>query len=351
MHANLGDDLFFKILFERYKNVKFYFFPPSLLLEQYKKTFKKNKNVIFYDQEEYYIRVKEDVNDDSIPINLFPMILERAKEVDFYINIGGSIFIQNPSWKEDDRFKIKEALGKKPSFIIGCNFGPGDKEYHDYFEKWFKKFDDVCFRDKNSYKQFNKLKNVRLADDIVLVGAKKKRKRIFNKKTLGISVIDVSNHKKTANSKEAYLKFMVKMIKMYQDKKYRITLFSFCENEGDLKAINELLERIDNSENIKVVSYTGNINKVIREWKKNQYIIATRFHSAILALKYKQIFLPSSYSDKTNNFLKDIDSSIKTLDINSLKNVKMNKLIFTEIDKEFNSEEQFKKIDEYLKGE
>ena len=129
MHANLGDDLFFKILFERYKNVKFYFFPPSLLLEQYKKTFKKNKNVIFYDQEEYYIRVKEDVNDDSIPINLFPMILERAKEVDFYINIGGSIFIQNPSWKEDDRFKIKEALGKKPSFIIGCNFGPGNKEY------------------------------------------------------------------------------------------------------------------------------------------------------------------------------------------------------------------------------
>ena len=34
------------------------------MLNQYKETFKRNKNVVFYDQEEYYIRVKEDVNDD-----------------------------------------------------------------------------------------------------------------------------------------------------------------------------------------------------------------------------------------------------------------------------------------------
>ena len=351
MNANFGDDLFFKILFERYKKVKFYFFPPSELLKQYKRTFRHNRNVIFYDQDEFYLRSKEEVGDDSVPIYLFPMILEKAKEADFYINIGGSIFIQNPDWKEDDRFKIKEALGKKPSFIVGCNFGPGDKEYHDYFEKWFKNFDDVCFRDKKSYKQFNNLNNTRIADDIVLVGANKNKKSPMNKKTIGISVIDVENYPEIAKSKEIYLKFITNIIKIYKKKDYKISLFSFCKKDGDLKAIYEILERIDDNKNIKVVSYEGNINRVISEWKSNKYIIATRFHAVILALKYKQIFLPLVYSNKTSDYLKDIDRSIRTVDINSLKNININKLTFVEINKKYNSEEQFEKIDKYLKGE
>ena len=108
MNLNFGDDLFFYILFKRYPQVDFYMYPPSVLLDKYKKCYKKFKNVKFYEEEEYYINVRKDIVDKNTAINLFPMICERAKKVDFYINIGGSIFIQNDNWKNDDRFILKD---------------------------------------------------------------------------------------------------------------------------------------------------------------------------------------------------------------------------------------------------
>ena len=351
MHANLGDDLFFKILFERYKNVTFYIFPPSLLLDRYKKIFKHNKNVVFYDTDPYYLKIRDEINDDTIPINLFQMVLKKAKEVDFCINFGGSIFIQSPEWRKDDRFKIKAALGKKPSFIIGCNFGPGDKEFHDYYEKWFKKFDDICFRDKKSYNQFKNLNNIRLADDIALLETNNRKRIFLNKKTIGISIVNASNYKNLKNYKRDYQNFIIKLINKYQKENFKITLFSFCKEEGDLIAINEILEKIKDTKNIRVVSYEGDISSFINEWKKNRYIVAARLHSIVLALKYHQAFIPLSYSDKTKSFLHDIDSNIRVVDINKIKGINANRINFIEITKEYNSEEQFTKIDKYLRGE
>lgn len=80
MNLNFGDDLFFYILFKRYPQVDFYMYPPSVLLDKYKKCYKKFKNVKFYEEEEYYINVRKDIVDKNTAINLFPMICERAKK-------------------------------------------------------------------------------------------------------------------------------------------------------------------------------------------------------------------------------------------------------------------------------
>jgi len=351
MHNNLGDDLFFRILFRRYPNIKFYFYPPSVLLNKYKKIFKKYKNVRFYDKEEYYVNVRKDITDVNTPINLFPMICERAKTVDCLINIGGSIFMQNDHWREDDRFTIKEIIGNKPSFIIGCNFGPNDNDYYNFYQEWFKKFDDICFRDKVSYNQFKHLDNVRLADDIVLIGSDKRlllSRR--NKKSIGISIIDVTNTKTLKNYKDDYFKFLRETIKFYQKDNFKINLFSFCEEDGDLKAINELLETIKDQTNINVINYDDNIDDFLAKWQQNEYIVSTRFHATILALKYKQFFLPLIYSDKTKNYLKDIDKGISIIDIKKIKNYKIGKTTFNKVIRRYNSDEQFEIVDKYLKG-
>ena len=196
MNLNFGDDLFFYILFKRYPQVDFYMYPPSVLLDKYKKCYKKFKNVKFYEEEEYYINVRKDIVDKNTAINLFPMICERAKKVDFYINIGGSIFIQNDNWKNDDRFILKDLLNDKKSFIIGCNFGPGDDEFTEFYKNWFAKFDDVCFRDNKSYEIFKELPNTRKATDIVLSNCKKNLiSNALYKKNIAISVIDITNNK------------------------------------------------------------------------------------------------------------------------------------------------------------
>lgn len=351
MNNNFGDDLFFDILFQRYPKVNFYMYPPSVLLENYKEVYKKYKNVIFYEEEDYYKKQREDIIDKNTHINLFPMICERAKKVDFYINIGGSIFIQNENWKNDDRFILKDIIKEKPAFIIGCNFGPGNQEYYDYFKKWFKSFDDVCFRDKNSYNKFKMLKNTRLADDIVLIKQSKGIIKPINyKKNIAISVIDIENNEKLKSKEVQYINFLIKTIKFYLKQHYNITLFSFCERDGDLKAINKIVSKLDEEQSkIKIVNYSNNINDFLKQWKKNKYVIGTRFHSIILSLAYKQAFIPISYSKKTNNYLSDIDRNIKVIDMKKIENEIPQRVKFNYIVEKYNSEEQFLKIDEYLK--
>ena len=351
MNRNLGDDLFFRILFKRYPKVKFYFYPPSTLLKKYKKIFRKYRNVVFYDKEGYYISQRKEYADESIPINLFPMICERAKKVDFYVNIGGSIFIQDENWKNEDRIKLKEIIGSKPSFILGCNFGPGNKEFYKFYHEYFKQYQDICFRDKVSYNMFKDLDNTRKADDIVLLGSDKRlllSRR--NNQSVGISVIDVTNRKDLKDYKEDYYDFLKQSIIFFQNQNFKINLFSFCEADGDLKAIEELLERVDDKRNINVINYNDNIDSFLAKWQENEYIISTRFHAAILALKYKQSFIPLVYSDKTKNFLKDIDGRINSYDIKKLKNAKIEKMTFKKVKKEYTAEKQFEVLDKFLKG-
>lgn len=352
MRNNFGDDLFFKILFERYPHVDFYMYPPVEFLRNYKRAYKKYKNVKFYDKEKYFIREAIINKGKTRIINLFPMICERAKKVDFYINIGGSIFIQHENWKKDDRFIIKEILGSKPSFIIGCNFGPGNKEYEKHLTKWFEKFDDICFRDADSYDKFKTLKNTRLSDDIVLTihNKNKPKKKKKNQKIVAISIIDLDNRKDLKELKKQYFKYLEKKIKKLLEKNYKIKLFSFCKDEGDEKAIKQLLKHFNEKERkkIKVIKYKSNINKFLSNWQKCSLVIGSRFHSVVLAMASNQKFFALSYSKKIENFISSYDKNIKVLNIKDLKKNKKSNLEFYEINKEYNAEQQFIKLDNYL---
>ena len=352
MNNNFGDDLFFKILAERYKNTKFYMYPPSLLLDNYLDKFAKNKNLIFYENEKYYLELKKSINDKTVPLNMFPAILSRAEKSDFYVNIGGSLFIQNDNWKNDDRFLIKEKMNDKPSFIIGCNFGPGNEEFTEYYRKHFKEYTDVCFRDKTSYNQFKKLKNTRIADDIVLLKDyhKKIKTRKYNK-SIAISVIDLEQKREYKEKTKEYELFIKKTIQHYIKKGYHINLFSFCEKENDLVAIERIIDKLDKEykKKVKVINYVDDIDYFLRKWRRNRYVIGTRFHAMILALACHQEFIPISYSKKTNNYLKDLSTDIEPLDINVIEKQEVNNLTFYKVDKQFNAKEQFRKLDEFLK--
>lgn len=351
MNNNFGDDLFFKILAERYKNVDFYMYPPSVLLEDYIDKFGANSNIIFYEKEKYYQELRRLIEDKDTPLNLFPLILSKTEDMNFYVNIGGSLFIQNNNWKNDDRFIIKEKMQGKKSYIIGCNFGPGDKEYTVYYKKHFKEYTDICFRDKTSYNNFKELENTRLADDIVLIKkyAKKIKTRKYNR-SIAISVIDLNQKSQYKEKIKDYEDFIKRTIKYYIKKGYHINMFSFCERENDLVAINRIIKKINPEyrKKVKIINYTDDINYFLRKWRQNKYVIGTRFHSMILALACNQEFIAISYSQKTNDYLKGISKSIVPIDINNISKQSISKLKFYKINKEYNSEKQFLKLDEFL---
>ncbi|WP_034765867.1 polysaccharide pyruvyl transferase family protein [Rossellomorea vietnamensis] len=350
--VNTGDDLFLKVLFDRYPNVKWDLLTAN---RNYIKIFKEYKNVqILYTYREVKIGAKY----YNIFFKLNDLIL-NFKKYDALINIGGSIFMQGSSWKKKLKernylvTKFKEM--NKKIFIIGANFGPfNDEEFIQSYRELFKKCDDICFRDSESFNLFKELENVRLAPDIVF-GLKSNERSEGKEKIAGFSIINLKNRKGLKDYYHLYNNKIIELAKNYLSKGYRVKLFSFCENEGDLNIIQDIESEINN-QNIEIVNYKGDIDSFLEKFKSCEVILGTRFHSIILALKNRQKVVPIIYSEKTYNVLKDLNmqndchyiKDISTLNFDevNLKSDFQNSILHQNIERE--SEIHFKEIDNFF---
>ena len=365
-NVNLGDDLFLKILFTRYPETNFYIMDCL----EYKQIFRGFSNVYFIRHNwgrKFLDRLHRGIN----------KYIFRAKngfvhKIDYnffdgFIYIGGSIFGDDfHAGFEKMHFQSLSYIIKnfsninKKTFILGCNFETRyQDDFLDNYRKFFKQIDsqiDVCFRDKFSYGLFNDLSNVRMATDIVF-SLKHDKKEIFSK-SIGISIIDLENRIKLKTFENNYIYNIIELIKKAISEKYSVVLFSFCENEGDLKGIQKVMERLPQKykEAIKIFNYDGNIEKMLDILSQMQSIIGTRFHSVILSQIFSQGILPVIYSDKTMNILKDIGLLDLYIDIRENKKIEdidflWNEMINNKISTEklsMDSENHFKKLDEFL---
>ncbi|PJN89265.1 polysaccharide pyruvyl transferase family protein [Bacillus sp. mrc49] len=341
-NKNLGDDLFLKILFERYNNVNFTILNAP---KEYKEIFKG-------------VNIQNSNKKHKLLFRLAPFYF--TKKFEGFLLIGGSMFMQNETWKKDIKKKTRVINNfineKKEVFILGSNFGPFfNNTFYDNYNRIFKNCSDICFRESYSYNLFKHLTNVRLAPDIVF--QLKEEEIPKRKNTVGFSLINLENRNNLREFSNQYLNKMLELIKSYIDDGKIITLFSFCDSEGDMDVINKILNRmsVDYLNKIKVINYTGNIKEFLNEFKSMEVIIGSRFHSIILAQVFKQGFYPIIYSDKTYNVLQDIQlndyykyiKDIDSLDVNQVIDIAQNNKID---DTEFfrDSESHFSLLDDFL---
>lgn len=351
---NIGDDLFLKILFDRYPNVEWDLMTAN---RNYKEIFNEYENVNI-------VYTYRNINFGKYDFNLFFKLNEILLNYNKYeglINLGGSIFMESPAWrmKKDERKYLVEKFKEKnkKTFILGANFGPfKDQNFVEEYKKLFPDYDDICFRDNYSYSIFNDLDNVRVAPDIVFSLGKFYKTEPKEKK-IGFSIINLSKREGLKEFQDIYNQKIVQLIEKYIELGYKINLFSFCENEGDLEIINALRDKVstDKKNALVVINYEGNINPFLEEFKTCELIIGSRFHSVILSLLFEQAVYPLIYSDKTYNVLKDLGmedvccyiKDIEKLDIDTvistaLKNKLQNKTILKE------AEKHFEKLDAYI---
>lgn len=350
---NLGDDLFLKILFDRYQDVHW-----DLLTSngKYKDIFKEYRNVNIINTLNVNLGIRT--------INLFSILNDKFfhyKKYDALIIIGGSIFMQNSTWERglEERLHLPRIFNRmnKPTFIIGANFGPyKDISFVDSYKEYFKLFTDICFRDFFSYNLFKNLDNVRLAPDIVFNLIHKNISK--EEEYVGFSLINLENRKGLSEHSYEYKAKMISLIEGYIENGYKIKLFSFCEAEGDLEIINSILKSLNTKSDsvVKVINYDGNIDRFLEEFSSCEKIVGTRFHSIILGFLFNKSVIPLIYSDKTFNVLKDLElnkfyyylKDIKNLDVEEIiqqKNVMKNREVLSQ------SEKHFKVLDSvFLKG-
>lgn len=364
---NLGDDLFLKILFERYPQILFVI----KAREKYKDIFKNYPNVQIIEEKSlkrscfsqqfkkvylsalrflrpsaYIKAIKEDIR------KKYETILQ---DCDVFLSIGGSIFMQRKMLPTYGHIELYKFVNRncRHSFYIGCNFGPYIKEsYRKNLADIFKESDDVCFRDQFSWEKFSNLNNVRYAPDVVFNLETTKVQKTEN--SVGFSIIKPRG-KTDVNS---YIENYASLIQYYINKEEQIFLFSFCSKQEDDKTIEDILKLVKSNRNITKVYYKGNIDEFIHIYSKVEKMYCGRFHSMILSMLFQQNFFPIIYSEKMTNVLDDLGYSGSVVNMKDFykqkpedldKKICENKCDIT--DEVLNSEKQFIKLDRLLRKE
>lgn len=359
---NLGDDLFIKIICDRYKSHRFH------LISNIESSFLSSIENLFVYKDSFITRAINKVNQKLNKKVIFSNEKKSLiKNSDITVYIGGSIFMETAGWQSRLNELNKEINLSNSYYVIGANYGPQiSEEFYNRHLNAFSCVNDICFRDTKSFELFKSLPNVRYAPDVVFtldyeVGFKESEFEDENKFVI-ISVIDLSNRDNFYFLKSDYEEKMAKLTEYFVERGIKVLLMSFCKSEGDEEAINRIYEMIElnKKDKVKRYFYNGNLDEALSIISLSSGVVANRFHSMILALLFKKNFFPLIYSKKTSNVLSDINyphSSLRIENIEKISNSDVFNQIFNkrniseDIEWYINSaDNQFEKLDDILKN-
>jgi colanic acid/amylovoran biosynthesis protein len=348
---NLGDDLFIKILCERYPKTKFVLLAPR----KYKLCFKELENIKFYSSDSIVIRGINYILGKVKKYGNFRKIL--ANRCDAIVQIGGSLFMEGKNWWEQFDYTKNSTITGKPYFLLGANFGPfKDKEYYYKHKELFENYTDICFREKYSFNLFKDLSNVRMADDIIF----QIKKQDFNEQdtnNIVISVIKPSYRESLSGYDKIYYSKIKEIAIYFIERGFEVTLMSFCEFEGDNEAVDNIIKSIPNQylEKLKKHYYTINIEQTIYLISSSSFVVASRFHAMILGWVFNKPVFPIVYSNKMINVMDDVGFNGLYTDYTNIDNIEPEQVFNSFKNSSINvsnqvksAEKHFEKLDEFL---
>ena len=315
---NFGDDLFIKMLLEKYPIISFYIKVPNYDFVKVLDVQFENLNVIIgNDTDEELYKMNED-------------------DFDAYVYVGGSIFMEGGKvYNLSREFYdfVKRCKNKNiPFCYISSNYGPYQTdEYFKLSQKNFEACTDICFRDKYSFNLFKEIKSVRYAPDFAFSYPICINKKIPN--SIGISVInfDIRNDLKDLN--KDYEDFLINNIRSYINGNNIVYLYSFCEYEGDNLTIDRIMKHF--KEKVIPVKYTGDLDSFLSTYTKMEYMICARFHAMVLSCISRQKIFVMSYSKKIDNVIDDLDLKLPIINFKNINNnIKIEKDDFVLINEE-----------------
>lgn len=323
---NFGDDLMIQGLLKKYP--KYHFFAVSSQ-EEIKNTYKNFDNIRF--------------------INKF----DRKIIYDYYVFIGGSIyeFIHFKNIRYHFYRLSRMILSKKRGtkiFTIGANLGNYNlKIGRKIILKELEMQDLITVRDKYSFDLLNKYnvstKKYMIQDIAFEILMNYERKE--NKKTIDIqNILGISSFKLDPKYINAIANIIRDYLLISENNVARI--FSFNpESQNDSIFARKIREKVPEElhKSIELIDYQGNVDGFLESVSACSKFIAVRFHSAIMAYIFEIPFLPIIYSNKTENFLNDIDYMGERFYTNDMISNSEMKIAFNKIE-----EKKYKSPHNYL---
>jgi colanic acid/amylovoran biosynthesis protein len=333
---NIGDDLFLACLLDDFPNC------------------------------EFYLGVPKDFGDLNIHFNRYNnlnyvdvatiMNVNDLKHMDGYILIGGSIFIDNDNkmfkfWLNRLLISLYMKYMNKSYFVMGSNIGPLNTKLGSFLIKHhLKSVSSICVRDSQSYdilKQWKVPSTFSLGSDIVFNYNVENLNLDEVKNTLGISVVNTNNY--SSDNKNEYINKLADIINLIHVQGWVVRLFAFDGGkENDEKIIDKIVHLVNNKKLVEIVTYNKglSLNNFLESFLQCEFVICSRFHAMILALRNNKKMFTISYSNKINNVLSDVGYNYYFVDYSKINELNISHLVFEVVLKRINA--QFKLNDEYV---
>ena len=258
-----------------------------------------------------------------------------ARWSDAYVHIGGSVFMEHVrgvapmdfSTGEQPEFAIESRISGGNAFMIGGNLGPAySEQYWQDVRERLKKYSHVCLRDWASYSKVRDLSHVQYAPDVLFLVPQPRVEESGEK--VVISLVDMERHTDDETVIQAYYRLMADAVKAFSDRTIPVTLVSFCEWEGDPKAIARVRERLPEGVSVSTLYYRTDREQVLEEISGASFVIGSRFHSTILGISYGKPVFPVAYNCKTKHYLRDLGFAGKYADLENMTSVTVEDILF-----------------------
>lgn len=264
-------------------------------------------------------------------------ILKRIQEhCDAYVRLGGSIFMEHaPDCQEIDfaadqlpDYSFREdTQGEGNAFVIGANLGPAySEDYWQNIREQFQEYRHVCLRDYASYCKMKDCPNVQYAPDVLFLVPKPEV--TLEQENVAISVIDIARHTSDERIIRGYYDLLTQAIAHFQTSGIPVTLVSFCQWQGDARAIQELLQRFPDQHGIFTCFYRGESAPVLEVLAKSSFVVGSRFHSIILGMSFGKPVYPILYNCKTTHYLSDCGFAGRSASLQDLPSATLEDLLF-----------------------
>lgn len=308
---NLGDDLFLKVI-SQYSNLRYTIFVNKEFYEFYDRTFK--ETTINIRKRNLVVKILDKLlSNFKIPNIIMDLLLHCLNS---YIEVGGSLFQQDSNYDELVTKKRQNILNSGINyFVVGSNFGAVKTvNFIKNYSVFFSNIVSVTFRDKYSFKLFNKISSVSYAPDLVFNLKTDNVKKYTDEddyvvlNVMNLGFLGRQNVEYLITEKSNYENKLSEICIHLIDKGFKVKLVAFSELEEDLQTCfdicnNPILE--GRKSKIEIITY-DDVNVILSLYKSASMIISTRFHSMILSWVMGKKQLVLRYSSKTGNVINDL---------------------------------------------
>lgn len=308
--GNLGDDLLFLALVDRYPGVPFDY----LEMGRANGAFGSAPNAHSWAVVRYVDSVLRRLH---LPWRITPwarrQLIRRSR---LAVRIGGSLYMERDAvWRIDAAMDAELQGCREGVFYLGGNFGPWrTSEFLDRYTGIFSAALDVTVRDRASFDQLSGIPTVRLAPDMIFSTPLPAQPAA--PAGVLVSVIDLSHREGLAPLQGPYEAAMAGLVESLVEAGEKVTVMSFCTYEGDEAAAERILALLPASARSAVGThyYRGDVDAALGAIAGARNIVATRFHAMVLGLTFGRRVCAISYSDKTRQALDDLGLGSWTLE-------------------------------------